>query len=48
MVRRWIQLIQKSVPTVDLVDISNEVKPHFVFKSQFAAVYSQAAYNTEL
>ena len=41
---RWLKLVQKSIPTVDLVDISDEVNPFYSQKRQFSPEYSFKAY----
>ena len=48
MNKRWLKVLQKKVPTIDLVDISAEVYPFDSFKRQFAPEYSYAAYRTML
>ena len=44
MNKRWLRLMQKKVPTVDLVDVSAEVYPFNSHKRQFAPEYSHSAY----
>ena len=48
MIRRWVKIIQKNLPTTDLIDISDEVKPERPKSRQFAAQYSQSAYSAML
>ena len=48
MNKRWLKVIQKKVPTIDLVDISAEVYPFNSYKRQFAPEYSYSAYQTML
>ena len=48
MVKRWIKHISKKVPTVDLIDFSNEVRPEHMVRQQTAPVYSQSAYMSQL
>ena len=44
MNKRWLKLLQKKVPTIDLVDISAEVYPFNSHKRQFAPEYSHSSY----
>ena len=44
MNKRWLKLLQKKVPTIDLVDISAEALPFNSHKRQFAPEYSQSTY----
>ena len=44
MNKRWVRLIQRKVPTIDLVDVSAEVYPFNSHKRQFAPEYSHCAY----
>lgn len=44
MNKRWLKVIQKQVPTIDLLDISAEVYPFNSQKRQFAPEYSHSAY----
>ena len=48
MNKRWLKVIQKRIPTVDLVDISAEVFPFNPYKRQFAPEYSHSAFITML
>ena len=48
MIKRWIKIIRRRVPTVDLVDISAEVFPINSKKRQFAPEYSYTTYATML
>ena len=48
MVNRWIALIKKRVPTIDLVDISTQTKPFNTLMRQFAPEYSHSCYVTML
>lgn len=48
MIKRWIKIIRRRVPTVDLVDISAEVFPVNSKKRQFAPEYSYTTYSTFL
>ena len=41
---RWLKLITKYVPTIDLIDLSAETFPFNSIKRQFAPEYSQHAY----
>lgn len=44
MVRRWKEVIEKSLPAIDLIDLSAEHDPFHSVKRQFAPEYSQSAY----
>ena len=44
MNKRWLKVLQRKVPTIDLVDISAEVFPFKVQKRQFAPEYSYSSY----
>ena len=48
MNKRWLKVIQRKVPTIDLVDISAEVFPFRASKRQFAPEYSHSSYITML
>jgi len=48
MNRRWLKAITRYVPTVDLIDLSNETFPFNAVKRQFAPEYSQQAYTSML
>ena len=48
MNKRWLKLIKRRIPTVDLMDIASEVFPYRSFKRQFAPEYSYHAYVTML
>ena len=48
MNKRWLKLLQKKTPTIDLVDISAEVEPFNSYKRQFAPEYSHSAYRAML
>ena len=48
MNKRWLKLLQKKTPTIDLVDISAEVEPFNSHKRQFAPEYSHSAYRSML
>ena len=48
MNKRWLKIIQRRIPTIDLVDISAEVFPYNSHKRQFAPEYSYPAYITML
>ena len=46
MHKRWLKLLQKRVPTIDLVDLSAEIEPFNSHKRQFAPEYSHCAYKS--
>ena len=48
MVRRWKQIIEKSLPAIDLIDLAAEHDYFYSNKRQFAPEYSQSAYLTML
>ena len=45
MMRRWKAIVEKTLPAIDLIDLSNEKDPYGGVKVQFAPEYSQTAYN---
>ena len=48
MNKRWIKIIQRKIPTIDLIDISTELFPVNSYKRQFAPECSYSAYLTML
>lgn len=48
MTRRWKQLVEKTLPAIDLIDLSNEKDPYGGVKVQFAPEYSQNSYKEML
>ena len=48
MYARWLKIVRKTVPSVDLADILEETSQDYVSKRQFAPLYSQNAYMTIL
>ena len=48
MSERWIKILKKNVPTVDIIDIALEVATEKSSKKQFEPEYSYDAYNTML
>ena len=48
MNKRWLKIIKRKVPAVDLVDISAEIFPYNSDKRQFAPEYSNSVYTTML
>ena len=48
MYARWLNIVRKTVPSVDLADILEETSQDYVSKRQFASLYSQNAYTTIL
>ena len=45
---RWLKIIQRKIPTIDLIDISTEINPNNSQKRQFAPEYSYKSYITML
>lgn len=45
MHRRWKELVERTLPAIDLIDLSNEKDPYGGFKVQFAPEFSQSSYN---
>jgi hypothetical protein len=48
MTRRWKQIVESTLPAIDLIDLSNEKDPYGGFKVQFAPEYSHSCYNEML
>ena len=48
MVKRWIKSIAKTIPEVDMMDVSQVVMSECASLRQFAPQYSQAAYESML
>ena len=48
MFGRWKQIVEKTLPAIDLIDLSNEKDPYGGMKVQFAPEFSQSAYRTML
>ena len=48
MVKRWIKSLAKTTPEVDMIDVSQVVMSDCASLRQFAAQYSQAAYESML
>lgn len=44
MIRRWKEVIEKSLPAIDLIDLAALHDPYYSTKRQFAPEYSQKAY----
>ena len=44
MLRRWKDIVEKTLPAIDLIDLSNEKEPIFSEKVQFAPEFSQSSY----
>jgi len=45
MIKRWLKIIQKRIPTIDFIDISHSMSEHGRIQ-QFAPLYSQKAYES--
>lgn len=48
MFRRWKQIVEKTLPAIDLIDLSNEKDLYGGVKVQFAPEFSQSAYRQML
>ena len=44
MTKRWKELVEKTLPAIDLIDLSEEKDPYGGYKVQFAPEYSHNAY----
>ena len=44
MVRRWKEIIEKTLPAIDLIDLAAEHDYFYSQKRQFAPEYSQSSY----
>ena len=44
MIRRWRQIIERSLPAIDLIDLAAEHNYFYSSKRQFAPEYSQSGY----
>ena len=45
---RWLNILKNRLPTIDLIDISDEIHPFNAQKRQFAPEHSQTSYITML
>lgn len=48
MNKRWLKMLQKKIPNIDLVDISAELYPYNSHKRQFSPEYAHNSYLTML
>ena len=48
MIHRWKQIIEKTLPAIDLIDLSAENNFKYAAKRQFAPEYSQKSFVTML
>lgn len=48
MYKRWKQIVEKTLPAIDLIDLSNEKDPYGGYKVQFAPEFSQSSYRQML
>jgi len=46
MVRRWKEMIERTLPAIDLIDLAAEHNYFYSAKRQFAPEYSQTSYLT--
>ena len=44
MIRRWKQIIERSLPAIDLIDLAAEHNYFYSYKRQCAPEYSQSGY----